>query len=400
MHCAPPTICTPKLYASHNFESYEIHDAKKQRFYWLILDGYKVGIYSLESAAKDQLPPEGRFKIVRCQSIAEAVYYWRDYCKENHAFNCDATERELARQKMAKERAKLHPSEMMPDSDDEAPLPRTLTPPVRVVELVLGPGPDPTCRRPMCPGIFPLDDKAAKRFQLKADAPESPPRSRRRHVPAILSPSPEPKVPLYREDEDDQPAHLTTSACSSPSSTAVATANSCLSPSISSASSLSASTNSAVSAVQLRPVLESASTPRSTKQILVSSALPFKAKFKPAVAASQQVNERIAARSTPGSRSASGLCSGPTPRASISARAPLRGPFYFNPKKQTIYRHLETGLGKMRRRDKLVVVKTARAMAKIIDGGGLLENVEVIEISDDSEVEVIEISNNSDVEIA
>ncbi|KAJ7900699.1 hypothetical protein B0H14DRAFT_3123787 [Mycena olivaceomarginata] len=65
MHCARSAICTPKFYASSNFDGYQVHDAQKQRYYWIVLDGYKIGIYSLESAAQVYLPAEGKFIIER-----------------------------------------------------------------------------------------------------------------------------------------------------------------------------------------------------------------------------------------------------------------------------------------------------------------------------------------------
>ncbi|KAJ6447705.1 hypothetical protein C8R45DRAFT_1115757 [Mycena sanguinolenta] len=157
MHCAPPKNCTPKLFASHNFESYQVHDSKSQRFYWIVLDGLKPGIYSLQSAAEAQLPLEGDFKLIRCQSISEAVHYSRDWCNGNHVFTCDPAEHESARQKSVKERTKCSP-DVVSDSDDELVF---LTPPTRTITVIPGPGPDPERRRPMCPAIFPLDEKAA-----------------------------------------------------------------------------------------------------------------------------------------------------------------------------------------------------------------------------------------------
>ncbi|KAJ6451556.1 hypothetical protein C8R45DRAFT_1113426 [Mycena sanguinolenta] len=340
--------------------------------------------------------------------------YWVDWCKENHVFTCDPVKREITCQKMAKERAMLRPSDAVPHLEDEL-APDDL-PPVRIVDVVLGPSLDPTHHRPMCPAIFPLDEKAANRFQLKADgtrmAPGQSPgfkqegSSRTKHSSTSKyrcgsteqSPSPEPKVPLFVDGDDDhnsQSAHLTASTKSptfSASSTLVPSTPSSLSNSITSVSSLSASTSSAAShAAQLRPVHESASTAHFTKQTLVGSASPSKAKFKPAIAASCQVNERIVAKSTTGPQSTLGAHSSATSSASTSAQLPLRGPFYFNPQKQTIYCDLRTGLGKMCRGDELAMVKTARAMAAVINAGGVLrkEEVEDIIVSDDSDVQEV-----------
>ncbi|KAJ6447704.1 hypothetical protein C8R45DRAFT_1135765 [Mycena sanguinolenta] len=212
--------------------------------------------------------------------------------------------------------------------------------------------------------------------------------SKRRRVPKQGSASPEPKVALFREDDDnsDNSARPIGSVNSTPSPTVVATAASSLLASVTSASSLSFSSTSAPGsyATQSRPVLESASTARSTKQTVVGSGGPSmstpkapKGRFKPAVAASH----KVAARS-PGCSagpSAAGLKS-----MSISAQAPLDGPFFFNPRTSTIYRKLLPGLRGMEGEDELKWIKTARAMQCVIAAGGVLvkeeeEDFEVIE---------------------
>ncbi|KAJ6459297.1 hypothetical protein C8R45DRAFT_1221436 [Mycena sanguinolenta] len=415
MHCALPSVCTPKLFASQNFESYLIHDEKKQRFYWIVLDGYYPGIYTLESAARDRLPPQGRFIIIRCQAIAEAVYCWRDSCKDKHAFTCDPAERELARQKMADEIAKLGSDEMVPDSEDEALFPGVLTPARRFIDIISGPGPDPERCRPMCPAIFPLDERTANRFCIKVDgtrmAPGESPGfgqegSSRRISPSKCrmnverSPSHEPKVPLFVDDEeDDHSPHLPESATSRASPTAVASAPS-LSVSITSASSLSASSTSVASHVpQSRPALESASTARSTKQILVGSqtALAPKGKFKPVFAASHEVNERLAGKSTSSPNTAPVAS---TSRVTTLARAPLNGPFYFNHETQIIYCDLDTALPEMVKGDRLAVIKTAKAMSRAIKMGGVLAAKRVTQEVKQEDAEIIEVADDSDMEMS
>ncbi|KAJ6450263.1 hypothetical protein C8R45DRAFT_946870 [Mycena sanguinolenta] len=405
MHCAPPSVCTPKLFASHNFESYSIHDEKKQRFYWVVLDGYYPGIYTLESAARDRLPLKGRFGIVRCQAIAEAVYSWRDACKDKHAFTCDPAEREIARQKMAEEVAKLGSSEMVPDSDDE-----TLTPTTRFIDIMSGPGPDPERHHPMCPTIFPLDEKTANRFRLKADGTrmavcESPGfrqegSSRRispskRRVTVERSPSHESK-----DEEDDHSPRPPESATSHALPTAVASASS-LSASVTSASllSTSSSTSTASHTPQSRPVLESASTARSTKQTLVGSrtALSPKGKFKPSIAASHAVNEGLAGKSTSSPKTAPAAS---TSRVGTLTQTPLNGPFYFNHETQIIYCDLDTALPEMVKGDRLAVINTARSMSRAIKMGGVLATKRVKQEVKQEDNEITEVSDDSDVEMS
>ncbi|KAJ6456537.1 hypothetical protein C8R45DRAFT_943721 [Mycena sanguinolenta] len=304
--------CTPKLFASHNFESYQVHDSKSQRFYWIVLDGLKPrDLFSpvrldILSAAEAQLPLEGDFKLIRCQSISEAVHYSRDWCNGNHVFTCDPAEHESARQKSVKERTKRSP-DVVSDSDDELAF---LTPPTRTITVIPGPARqlhlkvDGTRMGPgESSGLNPAT--SSRRF--------SP--SKRRRVPKQGSASPEPKVALFREDDDNSDNSARPIGTSAPGSYAT----------------------------QSRPVLESASTARSTKQTV------------PAVAASH----KVAARS-PGCSagpSAAGLKS-----MSISAQAPLDGPFFFNPGRVPFYRKLLPGLRGMEGEDELKWIKTARAM--------------------------------------
>ncbi|KAJ6493107.1 hypothetical protein C8R45DRAFT_927895 [Mycena sanguinolenta] len=399
-----PTVCLhPKTL---NFESYSIHDEKRQHFYWVVLDGYYSGIYTLESMARDRLPLKGRFGIVRCQAIAEAVYSWRDTCKDKHAFTCDPAELEITCQKMAEEVAKLGGSEMVPDSDNE-----TLTPTTHFIDIMSGPGPDPEQCRPMCPAIFPLDETTASRFRLKADSTrmavcESPGfrqegSSRRispsnRRVNVERSPSHERKVPLFIDDDekDDQSPCPPESATSHALPTAVASASS-LSASVTSASSLSACfTSTALHAPQSWPVLESASTAHSTKQMLVGSqtALGPKDKFKPLIAVSRTVNEHLAGKSTSSPKTA---LTASTSHVGTLTQTPLNGPIYFNHETQIIYCDLDTALQEMVKGDRLAVINTARSMARAIKVGGVLATKQVKQEVKQENNEIIEIQEKT-----
>ncbi|KAJ6487577.1 hypothetical protein C8R45DRAFT_1097476 [Mycena sanguinolenta] len=470
-------ICTPKFYASHNFDGYRTHDIQKQRYYWIVLDGYKIGIYSLRSAAESYLPAEGKFSIIRCETITEAGFCWIDWCKQKHILSCDPVKREQTRLEVAKRRD----AKPMPDSEDDAPLPGLSAPPKRRIDVLDGPGPKPDRGHLMNPVIFPLDEKAARKLGLKADGSqlghgESPgfkqegpsrikmasPSLRRRRVRESPSPSSEPKLPLFRDDDDD----LAPVSKPSTSLPPVHNGDTFLSSSVTSASSLSASTTSAASRpIQSRSFLESASTARSPalgSNAPRSKAPPKPSKFQPSISALSQVEERrsteSAGRSIHGphpavpsqpqtvstsrhiplvapSRAQTASRSRRAPPASTSRRAPLTGPFFFNPDKQTIYCDLcisycsrlfvpaltlnfvngDAALDRMRRKDELVVVHTAGAMLAVIQAGGVLsrkkiKEEDIVEISDESEEEmkrevkeedeVVELLDDSDIEMS
>ncbi|KAJ6481167.1 hypothetical protein C8R45DRAFT_933064 [Mycena sanguinolenta] len=335
--CSPEELHTEAL-ASHNFESYQVHDSKSQRFYWIVLDGLKPGIYSLHSFGASQ-------SVKPCITLATGATG-----TTSSPATLPNTSQPVRRASRSEPSAALM---FVSDSDDELVF---LTPPTRTITVIPGPGPDPERRRPMCPAIFPLDEKAARQLHLKVDGTRMGPGessglnpatssrrfspSKRRRVPKQGSASPEPKVALFREDDDNSDNSARPIGTSAPGSYAT----------------------------QSRPVLESASTARSTKQDCGSSGGPLHVDsqgpkgFKPAVAASHK------AAAGP---SAAGLKS-----MSISAQAPLDGPFFFNPRTSTIYRKLLPGLRGMEGEDELKWIKTARAMQRnrcrrgVGEGGG------------------------------
>ncbi|KAF7374153.1 hypothetical protein MSAN_00297000 [Mycena sanguinolenta] len=412
MHCGKSPMCTPKFYASHNFDGYQVHDAQKQRYYWIVLDGYKIGIYSLESAAESYLPNQGKFFLVRCHTITEAVLFWNDWCKQKHTLTCDPVKREKYRLE-AVERS--HPKPM-PSSEDEMPLPGLSVPPRRRVVVLEGPGAQPDCGCPMSPVIFPLDERTAKKLKLKADGTrllrgnspgfkqEGPSRTkmaspsvRRRPARVSPSPSPEPKLPLFRDDDDDDDPHRAASSKPSASLTPAPSASIPLSTSVTSASSLSASTASVLSHyIQSELLSESASTAHGQVGRVVgrmSNEKPNpskRSKFKPSTLAAHQVHERLS-KSVALDERLSTKSSGPGQNSSKSGRKSLRGPFYFNPDRQTIYCNLNAGLRRMRDDDELAIVRSAAAMAAVVQAGGVLaRREEVVDVLDDSDEEVRE----------
>ncbi|KAF8143150.1 hypothetical protein K438DRAFT_1994177 [Mycena galopus ATCC 62051] len=66
--------CTPHFYVSDKFDSFKSHDQGPQCFYFVAQDGEKAGIYSLKSAAESHLPAQGKFEIMQCKTIYEALH--------------------------------------------------------------------------------------------------------------------------------------------------------------------------------------------------------------------------------------------------------------------------------------------------------------------------------------
>ncbi|KAF7367042.1 hypothetical protein MSAN_00963400 [Mycena sanguinolenta] len=75
--------CTVKFYASLNFEGFKVHDARPKRFYYLVREGPNAAVYSVESAAVSAAPP-GKYIILRCRTITEAVHHWKEWCRSKH----------------------------------------------------------------------------------------------------------------------------------------------------------------------------------------------------------------------------------------------------------------------------------------------------------------------------
>ncbi|KAF8178984.1 hypothetical protein K438DRAFT_2021709 [Mycena galopus ATCC 62051] len=156
---APRGPCSPRFYASYNFESYDIHDDRKGRFYFIVLVGVNAAIYSLKSAAEDALPPRGNFNLIRCRTIREATLQWRKWCTDTHDRTCDLAE--LANDLPS---AVASNDNITPDSEDEllANVPLHKRRYISVIDLPL---PSET-RNQLRPLIFPIDAATARRLQL------------------------------------------------------------------------------------------------------------------------------------------------------------------------------------------------------------------------------------------
>ncbi|KAJ7841207.1 hypothetical protein B0H14DRAFT_2587049 [Mycena olivaceomarginata] len=225
--------CSPRFYASYNFESYDIHDNRSGRFYFIALVGVNAAIYSLKSAAEDALPPRGKFTLIRCRTIREAVLQWCKWCTDNHSRTCSLAE--LAND-IDLPSAVVGNGNIVPDSEEEllADVPLHKRRYVSVIDLPL---PSETHHQ-LRPLIFPIDAATARRLKLTFDgAPlpdatsatgkrktiakrettakrgtsakrekqdQSTPSSKRHRAPRHVSPSPStspsPKLPLWADE--------------------------------------------------------------------------------------------------------------------------------------------------------------------------------------------------------
>ncbi|KAJ6479842.1 hypothetical protein C8R45DRAFT_933631 [Mycena sanguinolenta] len=179
--------CEPKFYASENFEGFDIHDQRSQRFYYVVRSGIHAGIYTLQRAAENSLLPVGQYDILRCHTIQEAVEFWRIWCYKDHRIICDL-------QLLAKITGVpiAAPSVVGSDSEEELTFPKkpaakciaTLVFSDNLCNTKQGQG---ASRRPTA--IYPTDDKAGKKLRINADAV------------AKAEPS-EPKISLFADMSD------------------------------------------------------------------------------------------------------------------------------------------------------------------------------------------------------
>ncbi|KAJ7726474.1 hypothetical protein B0H14DRAFT_3899769 [Mycena olivaceomarginata] len=173
-------FCVPKFFASENFDSYSFHDSQPKRFFYLVrepLAGEKAAIYSLKSAAENALPRTGSFEIVRCKTIAQAVYEWRRWCHDAH-LTCDLTYlANIYRTPQHRSAPPPTPADSavyVPGSEsEEEEVPRATHPTHPTRRWVREITPDsggycvlPDTERPI---ILPIDNKAAKKLGIDMD---------------------------------------------------------------------------------------------------------------------------------------------------------------------------------------------------------------------------------------
>ncbi|KAF8152713.1 hypothetical protein K438DRAFT_2026848 [Mycena galopus ATCC 62051] len=178
----PP--CAPRFFASSNWSSYKHHDGRPQKYYFITFSGINAGIYSLQSAAEKALPPIGKYDILRCDSIADAVLHWEQLCSARHSI-CNLSQRVkldnaaalLALENHRKNR--LHSDEEGDSDEINAPLESR----ARILTVVTSDAPLPN-RRPPCPPVSPADSAAARKLGV------------------AWKPSPAPKAKIKREAAD------------------------------------------------------------------------------------------------------------------------------------------------------------------------------------------------------
>ncbi|KAJ7330275.1 hypothetical protein DFH08DRAFT_966844 [Mycena albidolilacea] len=215
--------CSPRFYASYNFESYDIHDNRSGRFYFIALVGVNAAIYSLKSAAEDALPPRGKFTLIRCRTIRESVLQWCKWCTDNHSRTCSLAE--LAND-IDLPSAVVGNGNIVPDSEEEllADVPLHKRRYVSVIRLAAAlrntpPTPSPHFSHRCCHGEEAEVDTIAKRkttakrgtsakrenkTSVKHGEPTATPSSTRHRAPRHVSPSPStspsPKLPLWADE--------------------------------------------------------------------------------------------------------------------------------------------------------------------------------------------------------
>ncbi|KAF8198231.1 hypothetical protein K438DRAFT_1966974 [Mycena galopus ATCC 62051] len=222
----PRGLCSPRFYASYNFESYDIHDDRKGRFYFIVLVGINAAIYSLKSAAEDALPPRGNLDLIRCCTIRETTLQWRKWCRDNHDHTCNLAE--LAND--IDPPTAVASDDIVPDSEEEL-LPNVPLHNRRYISVIDLPLPSET-RNQLRPVIFPIDAATARKLNLTFDGtplplpraasasanraavkhetsvkrePTATPSSKRRRAPRRVSPHspkppPSPKLPLWADE--------------------------------------------------------------------------------------------------------------------------------------------------------------------------------------------------------
>ncbi|KAJ7794685.1 hypothetical protein B0H14DRAFT_3888631 [Mycena olivaceomarginata] len=153
---------------------------KPKHFFYLVrepLAGEKAAIYSLKSAAENALPRTGSFEIVRCKTIAQAVYEWRRWCQDTH-LTCDLTYlaniHQTPQHRSAPPPTPADSAVYVPGSESESEeVPRATHPTHPTRRWVREVTPDsggycvlPDAERPI---ILPIDNKAAKKLGIGMD---------------------------------------------------------------------------------------------------------------------------------------------------------------------------------------------------------------------------------------
>ncbi|KAJ7846841.1 hypothetical protein B0H14DRAFT_3867592 [Mycena olivaceomarginata] len=170
-------FCVPKFFASENFDSYSFHDSQPKRssiwFGNLWLEKRLQFILSTENV----LPRTGSFEIVRCKTIAQAVYEWRRWCQDTH-LTCDLTYlaniHRTPQHRSAPPPTPADSAVYVPGSESESEeVPRATHPTHPTRRWVREVTPDsggycvlPDAERPI---ILPIDNKAAKKLGIGMD---------------------------------------------------------------------------------------------------------------------------------------------------------------------------------------------------------------------------------------
>ncbi|KAF8143979.1 hypothetical protein K438DRAFT_1874804 [Mycena galopus ATCC 62051] len=390
----PP--CAPRFFASSNWSSYKHHDGRPQKYYFIAFSGINAGIYSLQSAAEKALPLIGKYDILRCDSIADAVLHW-DICDLSQRVKLDNAAGLLALENQQKNR--LHSDEEAGDSD-EVNVP--LESPARILTVVTSNAPLPS-RRPPCPPVSPADSAAARKLgvawkpspapkrKIKWQAADSVDHSTlrvkleeslgtnqvsrpRTQTPKRNTHSRSPSVPSVSLWADGTPPHSSRMA-SLPSKASAA-----------SRSRRALSAHSDTSSVEfISPVLmddEGADidtmpgveppplSPTITSALSLSSSTAFSISTASTTAASTPAQR--SATPAQGSATSAQCSAAPTARGDLDLMMvdeddDQQGPFFLNVTTLTMYRDMSVAMSDMEKLEKLQVFGSAREVREVME---------------------------------
>ncbi|KAF8130918.1 hypothetical protein K438DRAFT_1788540, partial [Mycena galopus ATCC 62051] len=78
---------TPAARRHHTLKKYA--ESRPKKFYFIVFSGKNSAIYSLESAAVKTLPGIGKYEVLRCNTISQAVLEWERLCTAYHGGSCN-----------------------------------------------------------------------------------------------------------------------------------------------------------------------------------------------------------------------------------------------------------------------------------------------------------------------
>ncbi|KAF8179537.1 hypothetical protein K438DRAFT_1768900 [Mycena galopus ATCC 62051] len=365
-HPSQPTghqACQPRFYASKNFDGYAFHDAQPQRRYYVVLVGVSAAIYSVKSAAEKALPDgNGTFYIRQCDTIRDACLHWRRWCLTHHWGTCNLAA--LARLPAVDDQDDSDPEVL---SDDKG---------TRCINVVMRDlHPDDENVHVTIPIVRPIDTAACRHLKLNMDGTpwsehkvsvtlsrrevkREPTPKRRRRLHRDPSPSPPPlTVSLWADGTPPNsvpaPGPSITSRSTAFSSASAAGRSTAqergppMSPSVTSASSLTQSPFSNLGGMVGTPNLSLSSAPGPDLSLSSAPGPSMAARTaSPSAAARAPGHTTSAAARNFSGPSGAAHTTGPTGSRSASPTPVLRQ-FWINLRTQAIYQNMHLAMDAM-----------------------------------------------------